>query len=45
MFSTGPNADAGGNRRTRCHLDIPMLDCTVALDDEPVVIAGQLVPN
>lgn len=45
MFSTGPNADAGGTRHTACHLDIPMLDCTVMLDDEPVVLGGQLVLN
>ncbi len=43
MFSTGPNAEAGGSRHTPCHLDIPMQDCTVALDGEPVVVAGALV--
>jgi 2,5-dihydroxypyridine 5,6-dioxygenase len=43
MFSTGPNAEAGGTRRTPCHLDIPMLDCTVELDGEPVVAAGKVV--
>jgi 2,5-dihydroxypyridine 5,6-dioxygenase len=30
MFSTGPNAEAGGTRHTPCHLDIPMMDCSVS---------------
>src|SRR5690606_28255572 len=36
MFSTGPNLEGGGTRDTKCHLDIPMLDCSVFLDNEPV---------
>jgi 2,5-dihydroxypyridine 5,6-dioxygenase len=43
MFSTGPNLEGGGTRDTPCHLDIPMLDCSVYVDDEPVVVAGQVV--
>jgi 2,5-dihydroxypyridine 5,6-dioxygenase len=43
MFSTGPNAEAGGNRHTPCHLDIPMSNCSVYLDDEPMVINGEVV--
>lgn len=43
MFSTGPNSEAGGDRHTPCHLDIPMLDCSVWLDDKPVVSNGHLV--
>ena len=43
MFSTGPNAEAGGNRHTPCHLDIPMLDCSVALDGKPATIDGRVV--
>lgn len=43
QFSTGPNSEAGGNRHTPCHLDIPMLDCSVYLDGRPVAIGGRLV--
>jgi len=43
MFSTGPNGEAGGNRHTACHLDIPMRECSVYLDDEPIVLRGKLV--
>lgn len=43
MFSTGPNIEGGGGRETACHLDIPMLDCTVAMDDRVVVEQGRLV--
>jgi len=43
MFSTGPNIEGGGSRETACHLDIPMLDCTVAMDDVTVVKEGKLV--
>jgi len=43
LFSTGPNSVGGGSRTTPCHLDIPMRFCSVYLDDEPVVIDGNLV--
>ena len=43
MFSTGPNLEGGGMRDTKCHLDIPMLDCSVYLDNEPVTHQGKLV--
>lgn len=43
MFSTGPNAEGGGNRRTPCHLDIPMRGCSLWLDGAPVLEAGELV--
>jgi|SRR5699024_3524382 len=43
MFSTGPNIEGGGTRETACHLDIPMIDCTVNMDDLVVVEKGQLV--
>ena len=45
MFSTGPNDDAGGPRDTLCHLDIPMRNCSVWLDDEPMLLKGQIVPE
>lgn len=40
MYSTGANETA--DRFTRCHFDLPMLDCTVALDGELVVEDGHL---
>lgn len=43
LWSTGPNNEAGGTRDTACHIDIPMRNCTVALDGSPVVIGGRLV--
>lgn len=43
MFSTGPNIEGGGTRETECHLDIPMLDCTVKMDGIVVVEKGKLV--
>ena len=45
MFSTGPNDDAGGPRDTLCHLDIPMRNCSVWLDDEPMVLKGEVIPD
>lgn len=43
LFSTGPNTEVGGLRKTPCHLDIPLRNCSVLLDGEPVVIAGDVV--
>jgi 2,5-dihydroxypyridine 5,6-dioxygenase len=43
MFSTGPNAEAGGTRHTPCHLDIPMSSCSLWLDDVPVLDRGRVV--
>ena len=43
LFSTGPNTQGGGKRTTRGHYDVPMRDCTIALDDEVVVDDGRLV--
>ena len=43
MFSTGPNNELGGPNDTPCHLDIPMRGCSLFLDDEPIVIDGDLV--
>ena len=41
MYSTGPNHVAG--RETRGHIDIPMRNCTVSLDNQVVVDSGKLV--
>lgn len=43
MFSTGPNNELGGPNDTACHLDIPMRNCSLFLDDEPVVLDGKVV--
>jgi len=43
MFSTGPNNELGGSNDTDCHLDIPMRNCSLYLDDEAVVIDGEVV--
>ena len=43
LFSTGPNTQGGGKRTTRGHYDVPMRDCTVALDGNVVVEDGRIV--
>jgi 2,5-dihydroxypyridine 5,6-dioxygenase len=43
MFSTGPNNELGGPNSSPCHLDIPMRDCSLFLDDEPMVVDGDVV--
>lgn len=43
MFSTGPNNELGGANDTPCHLDIPMRGCSLFLDDEPIVMNGDIV--
>lgn len=43
MFSTGPNTDAGGQRDTHCHLDVPMRRCSVSLDGRPMTVDGDVV--
>jgi 2,5-dihydroxypyridine 5,6-dioxygenase len=45
MFSTGPNGEGGGTRHTACHLDIPMLHCSLELDGEKILDGEQLVPE
>lgn len=40
LWSMGPNNEAGGQRTTACHIDIPMRRCTVRLDGEAAVIDG-----
>jgi 2,5-dihydroxypyridine 5,6-dioxygenase len=41
LFSTGPNQELGGTNDTACHIDIPMRNCSVFLDDEPVISDGE----
>jgi len=43
LFSTGPNGELGGDNDTPCHVDIPMRNCSLYLDDEPIVINNEIV--
>lgn len=43
LFSLGPNNEAGGQRTTACHIDIPLRHCTVSLDGEVVVRQGKVL--
>lgn len=43
LFSFGPNNEAGGQRTTACHIDIPLRHCTVSLDGEVVVGKGKVL--
>ena len=43
LFSLGPNNEVGGPRKTACHLDIPLRNCTVKVDDIVVVQEGKVV--
>jgi 2,5-dihydroxypyridine 5,6-dioxygenase len=43
MFSIGPNNELGGPNDTACHFDIPMRGCSLFLDDEPMVVDGDVV--
>jgi 2,5-dihydroxypyridine 5,6-dioxygenase len=43
LFSTGPNTQGGGKRDTKGHYDIPMLDCTVLLDNDVIIDRGKVV--
>ena len=43
LFSTGPNTELGGTNDTPCHLDMPLRNCTLTLDNEVVVKDGDIV--
>ncbi len=43
LFSLGPNNEAGGQRTTTCHIDIPLRRCTVRLDGADVVTNGKVM--
>ncbi|HEY2596950.1 MAG TPA: leucyl aminopeptidase [Candidatus Dormibacteraeota bacterium] len=43
LFSTGPNQELGGDNDTQCHIDIPMRNCSLFLDDKPVLVDGEFV--
>jgi len=42
MFSTGPNTQVKGPNNTEAHTDIVMRDCSLFLDDRPIVVDGEL---
>lgn len=44
LFSTGPNTEFGGDNDTRCHLDLPMRNCSLWLDGEPILARGAVLP-
>ncbi len=44
LFSLGPDTEFGGDNDTACHLDLPMKNCTLFLDDEVIVERGKIVP-
>ena len=44
LFSMGPDTEFGGDNDTPCHLDLPMQNCTLMLDDELIVNEGKVVP-
>lgn len=43
LFSTGPNTEVGGSRKTPCHMDIPLRHCDILLDGEALVRQGKVV--
>lgn len=43
LFSTGSNTEAGGSRNTPCHMDIPLRNCSLSLDDVAMTIKGDVV--
>ena len=43
LWSSGPNTEAGGDRDVPCHLDIPLRNCSLSLDGEPMTKDGQVV--
>jgi 2,5-dihydroxypyridine 5,6-dioxygenase len=44
LFSTGPNSELGGTNDTGCHLDVPLRNCTLMLDDREIVKDGTIIP-
>jgi 2,5-dihydroxypyridine 5,6-dioxygenase len=45
LWSTGPNTDVGGKRDTPAHLDIVMKGGSLFLDDQPIVVDGDVIPD
>jgi 2,5-dihydroxypyridine 5,6-dioxygenase len=45
LVSLGPNTEVGGTNDTACHLDMPMRNCDLFLDGDPVVLGGKIIPD
>ena len=45
LVSLGPNTEVGGDNDTACHLDIPLRNCNLHLDGQPVVLNGRVIPE
>ena len=45
LVSLGPNSEVGGSNDTQCHVDIPMRNCSLFLDGEPMVLGGEVIPE
>lgn len=45
LFSMGPDTEFGGNNDTACHLDLPMRNCSLWLDDEKILDNGNIIPG
>ena len=45
LFSLGPNLEFGGDNDTKCHMDLPMRNCTAYLDGEMIIENGVLLPD
>ncbi|RJG04439.1 leucyl aminopeptidase [Noviherbaspirillum sedimenti] len=41
MFATGPNTELGGDNDTPAHMDIPLRNCSVFLDEKPILVDGE----
>jgi len=44
LFSLGPNTELGGTNDTACHVDMPLRNCSLALDGRPIVERGVVLP-
>lgn len=43
MFATGPNTELGGDNDTPAHMDIPLRNCSLYLDDTAILVDGDFV--
>jgi 2,5-dihydroxypyridine 5,6-dioxygenase len=43
LFSLGPNTELGGTNDTACHMDIPLRNANLVLDDVQIVKNGDIV--
>jgi 2,5-dihydroxypyridine 5,6-dioxygenase len=43
LFSLGPNVELGGSNDTACHLDLPLRNCSLWLDDVQILRGGDVV--